>query len=117
MRQRALQIVPYAWDVSKILRLAIALLKSREDAEDLRRALRRQRRIGLNEVGRNEVWIEIAPRPRVTAEQRHLKLLRHVDARVLQERGEIVGCRPHHRILEIEQADARGALALRQPND
>ena len=42
MRQRALQIGPYARHVTKILRLAVAAVEPGEDAEDLGGALRRR---------------------------------------------------------------------------
>ena len=51
----------------------------------------------------------------VAAEQRDLQRLRHVDAGILQQRGEVVGRRAHHGVLEIEQADAGDVLAVRQP--
>ena len=49
------------------------------------------------------------------AEQLHLQLVRHRDPRVLQQRDHVIGRRPQHAILEIQQADALHALALGQP--
>ena len=66
-------------------------------------------------AGRNPGWM-LAACARIAAEQRHLELLRHVDARVLQQRSEIVGGGPDHRVLEIEQADLRDVLPVRQPD-
>src|SRR6202451_2517741 len=51
MRQRALQVIPYARHVAEILRLAVAAIEAGEDAEDFRRALRRQRRVELGAAG------------------------------------------------------------------
>ena len=70
-------------------------------------ALRRQRDIAADERAGVELGVGGAARAHIAAEQRHLHLLRHVDARVLQQRGEVVGRRPHHRVLEIEDADPR----------
>src|ERR1700733_10662246 len=49
MRQRALQVIPYARRVPQILRLAVAAVEPGEDAENFCGALRRQRRIKLGE--------------------------------------------------------------------
>src|SRR5436853_9753 len=46
-----------------------------------------------------------------------MRLPRPADARVLQHRDEIVGRGPHQGILEVEQADARGSLALGEPQE
>ena len=62
MRQRALQIAPYPRDVSEILRLAVAPVEPREDAEDFRGALRGERGVGLDELGRVELRIGSAAR-------------------------------------------------------
>ena len=62
MRQRALQIGPYPRDVTQILRLAVAPVEPREDAEDLGGALRRQRGVGLDEDRRLEIRVGLAPR-------------------------------------------------------
>src|SRR6185312_16472858 len=83
MRQRAAEIGPYARHVTQILRLAVALFQAREDAEDLRGALRRYRGVELREVSGVEGGIGGAARARVAGEQRDLHRLRHVDARVL----------------------------------
>src|SRR5262245_40492898 len=49
MRQRALQVGPYAWHVTQILRLAVAQVEAGEDAENLAGALGRERYVGLDE--------------------------------------------------------------------
>ena len=51
----------------------------------------------------------------IAAKERQLCRLRHVDARILQERCEIVAGGPHHRVLKIEHAEPGGLAALRQP--
>src|SRR6202049_2302513 len=51
MRQRALQVIPYARHVAQILRLVVAGVGGGEDAEDFGGALRRQRRVKLGEAG------------------------------------------------------------------
>src|SRR5262249_56463126 len=51
----------------------------------------------------------------IAAEQRDLELLRHVNAGVLQERGQIVSRRTHQGILEIEEPYPLKLVALRQP--
>ena len=54
MRQRALQIAPYARQMTQILRLAVAPLEPGENAEDLGGALRGERGIGAREGRRVE---------------------------------------------------------------
>ena len=80
-----------------------------------RRAARPAWHRALAKAGASNSGIGRAPRARIARQQRDLHHLRHVDARVLQQRGEVVGRGPHHRVLEIEQADARDAFAFRQP--
>src|SRR5581483_57689 len=65
MFQRALEIAPYARDVTQILRLAVAAIEPREDAEDLRRALRREGGIEPRELRRVECRVRRAPRAHV----------------------------------------------------
>ena len=62
MRQRALQIAPYPRDVSDVLRLAVAAVEPREDAEDFRSALRRKRGVEPDELGRLEIGVDLAAR-------------------------------------------------------
>src|SRR5262249_27245918 len=80
------QIAPYARQMTEVLRFAIALVEPCEDTEDLGRALRAERDIELDEGGRGEVRIGVEPRLHIVADQRDLQLVRHVDARVLQQR-------------------------------
>src|SRR5712675_1171121 len=93
MAERALQITPYPGHVTQILRLAVAHVEAREDAEDLAGALRGKRHVDLDELGRLEGRLDLAPSAHVAAEQRQLDLLRYVDPRVLQQRRQIVGGR------------------------
>src|SRR6266540_7539488 len=76
----ALQIAADAGQMAQVLRLAVALVEAGENAEDLRGALGRERRIDHREGGEVEGGIGGPPRPYVTAEQLELELLRHVDA-------------------------------------
>src|ERR1700759_1703744 len=57
MRQRALQIAPYARHVTKILRLAIALVEPREDTQNLAGALGGEGDVELEELGAGEIGI------------------------------------------------------------
>src|SRR5262249_29810414 len=68
-----------------------------------------------DEAGGIEVRGALAPTPHVAPQQRQLVLLRHVDAGILQQRGEVVGGRSYHRVLEIEYAEAGDTFALGQP--
>ena len=115
MRQRALQVIPYARHVAQILRLAVAAVEAGEDAEDFCRALRRQRRIKLGEAGGVEFRIVLEAGADVAAEQRHLQRFRHVDARILEDRGDVIGPGPDHGVLEIEHADAGDVFAVGEP--
>ncbi len=72
-----------------------------------------ERRIDAHKSRRVEIGIGRQPRARIARQQRDLQLLRHRDPRILQERGEVISRRPHHRILEIEQAER--ARCLRAP--
>src|SRR5215470_421257 len=99
--ERALQIAPYARHVTQILRLAVAHVETRENAEDLAGALRRQGYVDLDELGGVELGVALAAPAHIAAEQRKLELFRHVDAGVLQQGGQIVGGRAHYRILEV----------------
>ena len=57
----------------------------------------------------------IGARACIATSSADLHHFRHIHARVLQQRSDVIGGRPHHRILEVEQADASRALALGQP--
>src|SRR5262245_13733318 len=115
MHERSLQIGPYAWDVSQILRLAVADVEPGENTEDLACALGCERDVGADESGGVELAAVGTPVPDVAAEQRHLGLLRHVDAGVLQERSEVVGGRPNEGVLEVEEANPLELAAIGQP--
>ena len=79
MRQRPIQIAQYARDMTEILRLAIAPVEARKNAQNLGGALRRERRIKPCEAGRIEALI-VQPSAYVAAEQRDLERLRHIIA-------------------------------------
>ena len=87
-----LQIAPYARHVTQILRLAVAPVEPGEDAEDLGGALRRRAsRRAARKPAASKSGSASSRACDVAAEQRDLQRLRHVDARVLQQRGEVVG--------------------------
>src|SRR4051812_5637638 len=60
MGQRTLQVAPYPRDVSDVLRLAVAAVEPREDAENLGGALGSQRCIEPDEMGGFETPIGLA---------------------------------------------------------
>src|SRR6478752_8805463 len=115
MAERALQVAPYPRQVMQILRLAIPYVEPRKDAEDLAGALGRERHVEPDELRRIEARVGAAASAHVTAEQRDLGLFGHIYACVLQQRGEIVGGRSHHGVLEVEDAEACVLAALREP--
>src|SRR5262249_8373677 len=102
MAERTLEIVPYAGHVTQILRLAVAQVQPGEDAENLAGALGGERDVELDELAGVEIGLGAGAPTQVAAEQRQLDLRRDVDPRILQQRGEIVGRRSHHRVLEVE---------------
>src|SRR5262249_49372683 len=106
MGQRALQIPPDPGNVSKVLRLMIASVQTCKNPEDFRRALRRHRRVSLDEGRRIEARVSVAPSLHVATEQRYLHDLRHVDAGILQQRCNVICGWADHRVLKVEQTDA-----------
>src|SRR6185437_5746911 len=72
MRQRALQIAPYPRNMAQVLRLAVARIETREDAQHLGGALSGKRRIKLRECARLKAPIVGLPRADVAAEQQKL---------------------------------------------
>src|SRR5215468_4812892 len=117
MAERALQIAPYPGQVAQILRLAVAQIEAREDPENLAGALGGERDVGLDERRAVEIRLAAAASAHVAAEQRELGFFGYVHARILQQRGKIVGGRSHHGVLEIEQAEPGEFAALRQPDE
>src|SRR6185437_13099438 len=107
MFEIAVQMSPYTWEIGKIARFAVSFVKAREDARDLGIALRRHDRHLRAEVLRIR-----AGRREITLRRRLRDLRRDVAARVFGQRDEVIGARARDRILEIDQADARGAAAL-----
>src|SRR5262249_5711498 len=73
MRERALQIRPYARHVSQILRLAVADIEAGEYAEDLARPLGRQRDVVPDERSSIELGVIGAAGAGLAAEQRRLQ--------------------------------------------
>src|SRR5262245_29011329 len=68
MGDGSLHIPPDARDVSQILGLTVAPIESRENPEDFRGTLRRQRRIDLQEAGRVEVGLARSPLVHIVTE-------------------------------------------------
>src|SRR4030088_2430711 len=83
--ERALQIAPYPGHVTQILRLAVAHVEARENAEDLAGALRRQRDVNLDELGGVEIGVGLPPAAHVAAERLELDPLGGGGRRGLQE--------------------------------
>src|SRR6266568_8896325 len=105
MGERAIQIAVYPRQMTQILRLAVAAVEPREDAQDLGGALRSQRRVELQKFRSLERGIGGLAGADIAAEQRHLQVLGDVDPGILEQRYQVVGRRPEQRVLEIEQAD------------
>src|SRR5258707_945203 len=98
--KRSLQIVPYTWHMSQILRFAVAHVQARKDAENLAGALSCERHIGSNEVRRVELGIAGAPSAYIAPEQRDFDRLRHIDTGILQQRRKVIGCRAQQGVLK-----------------
>ena len=117
VREIALEIAPDARHVAQVAGLAVALGEPREDAEDLGVALRAERGVGKGECGTVESGSSRGDAVRNSARTvTASRSVGDVDAGVLQQRDEVVGRRAEHGILEIDDADARDAVALRQPH-
>ena len=52
---------------------------------------------------------------RVMREQPQLKFVGHFDPRVLQQRSDVVGRRPQHGVLKVDQAEPPQAVAVGEP--
>ena len=107
----ALEQAPHARLEAAVVRLAVALPQPGEDAEDARVALRRERPIGALER------LAVPGRRDIAVDHRALDRRRDVAPRILQHRGEIVGRVAGERVLEIEQAEMRDALAALDQHD
>src|ERR1700685_1401456 len=100
--------------MTEILWFAVAPVEPREDAENFGGALGRKRGVQHGKFRGVEILIA-HPGARIAAEQLYLQLFGNVDARVLEKRCDVIGYRTDQGILEIQQADLRQALTLRQP--
>ena len=85
MGEIAVEVALDPRQVPQILRLAVPLVEPGEDAQDLGRSLRAHRRIGGGEARGVEGGVGRRPAPHIEGGQPHLEILRHVDARVLQQ--------------------------------
>lgn len=111
MGERALEQAPHPGDVAQILRLAVAPAQPGEDADHLGMALRRQYRPG----GREVAGVKLGKSGEIAGLYGCDQRRRNVAPRIFQQRHEIVGHRPCHRVLEVEQAAGRDPRS-RQPH-
>src|SRR5262249_14532941 len=93
--ERALKIAPYARHMSQILRLAVASVEPAENPQDLAGALGRERNVALDEGRPVEFRLPGVAALDVAAEQCQFGLFRHVDAGILEDRGEVIAARAH----------------------
>src|SRR5215471_4539731 len=115
MAERALQISPDPGQMPQVMRLAVAHVQPGKNTEDLARALGGKRGVNLDELRAVEIRLPAAASAHIAPEQRELGLFGNVDACILQQRCDIVGGWPHHRVLKIEQTQSSEPTALRQP--
>src|ERR1700683_968099 len=115
MLKRTLQATPYTRNMAQVLRFSVTLVEPGEDAEDFGSALRRHRCVELRKYGGVEKPVVVLPRAHVAAEQRHLQRLRYIHARILEQRGDVVGGRTHNGVLKINDADSGNITAPRKP--
>src|SRR6202044_1469686 len=101
--------------VAQILRLMFAFVEPGEQAEDLGGALGSRRGIGGSEALGVEGWIGGRPSAHIEGRETHLEILRHVDARVLQERNDVIGGGPGHPGLKNKGAFSFEPLPIREP--
>src|ERR1700731_3467122 len=103
--------------VRKILRFTVAFIEAGENAKDLGRALRAQNCIGPGKPRRIEAWVRVAPQPRVKGKQFQFRVLRNIDAGVLQEGDDIVYGVAQDTILEIQDAYLGDACTPCKPEE
>src|SRR3984893_2879021 len=103
--------------VRKILRFMVAFIEAGENAKDLGRALRAQNCIGAGKPRRIEAWIRLPPQPRVMAEQFQFRVLRNIDAGVLQKGDNIVCGVAQDTILEVQDAHPGDAFTPGKPEE
>src|SRR5712671_13455 len=87
--QRATRIGMDAGQMPQVLWLAVAAVEPRENAEDFRRPLGGKRRVKPPERSGVEMRIVCPARLHIACKQRNLQLLGHIDARILEERGDV----------------------------
>src|SRR5579871_3178218 len=92
-----------ARQVRQILRLAVPPVEAGKETQELGGALRPRDRIGAREGRRIEIGIDAPPRLGILAYQPQFQLVRHGHAGILQQGRDVVGRRPEHAILEIDQ--------------
>ena len=99
----------------QILRLAVAAVEPREKAENLGRALRAHDRIGGGEGAGIEGGIGNGAPAGIEREQPQFEIAGDFAARVLQQRGDVIGGRAEHGVLEIDEAEPFQPVALGEP--
>src|SRR5579883_162539 len=109
------QIFLDAWQMRQILRLVIALIQSGENAENFCRPLGAEHGIRAGKCGHVETRIAGAAQLRIMAEKLQFHIVRHVDARVLKERDDVVCGMTENAILKIDEPDAAETCAQWQP--
>src|SRR5579863_6810953 len=101
----------------QILRLVVALIETRENAEDFRRPLRAEHRVGAREGGHIETRVRDAAQLRIMTKEFQFDLRRYADARVLQQRHDVIGRVAEYAVLKIDNTDPRAAGAFGEPDD
>jgi hypothetical protein len=106
MAERPRQIVLHPRQVGEIVRLAVPPVEAGEDAEDLGGPLGGQGRVVGAEALLVEAGVGGLAAEDVALDESLLERRRDGDARVLGERGDVIGRRPEDGVLEVEEADA-----------
>src|SRR3954463_11575909 len=88
--ERTLQVAPYARHMSQILRFAVTGVEPGENPQDLAGALGREGNIALGEGRPVEFRRPGVTALDVAAKQRQRDLFGHVNALLLEDRGEII---------------------------
>ena len=115
MGKAPFEIFTQSWDVLEIARLSGVIGEPGEDPEDLGGALGGENRIGLGEGVRVEARVGRAPACDIVPAKLRLEFRRHRGPRILAERGDVIGGRADHQVLEVDDAEPGDALALGEP--
>src|SRR5436190_13152332 len=115
MAEIALEIARHAWHMAQITALAVALGETREDAEDLRGALRAEKGEGRTKRCLVETRIVLSERA-ISIEQPIGQGEVDIDAGILEKRSQIKGRMAEDTVLRVDEADPLDAATLRQPH-